>query len=193
MNIGFHSEQELAEMGFRSIGKNVKLSRRASFYNCSKIEIGDDTRVDDFCIFSAGEGGIVIGKNVHIACYVSLIGKALIQIDDFAGISSKSAVYSSNDDYSGNFLTNPTVPAKFTNVKHGDVVLCKHVLVGVFVTILPGVTIHEGSAIGAYSLVTRDVEKNIIAAGVPLKKIKDRATGMYEKEVLYQLYKNEIQ
>lgn len=180
------SNEQLSEMGFKSLGENVKISDRASFYECSRIEIGDNTRIDDFCILSAGEHGIKIGCNVHIACYVSLIGKNAIVLEDFVGLSSKVAVYSSNDDYSGNFLTGPTLPSHFTNVKHGDVHIGKHVVVGVASTVLPGVTIHQGSAIGAYSLVAHDVEEGVIAVGVPAKKIKERANRIYELEKEYR-------
>jgi galactoside O-acetyltransferase len=190
MESGFYSNDELAGMGFKSVGKNVKISKRTSIYNCAGIEIGNDTRIDDFCILSAGEGGISIGNNVHIACYVSIIGKGKVRMDDFSGVSSKSAIYSSNDDYSGNFLSNPTVPSEYTNVKHGDVFLGKHVIVGVFCTILPGVTIAEGSAIGAYSLISKNIEPNIIAAGVPAKKIKDRSKKIFELEEQFLKSKN---
>jgi galactoside O-acetyltransferase len=59
------------------------------------------------------------------------------------------AIFSSNDDYSGNYLTNPMVPSAFTNVLHGDVILKKHVIVGSGSVILPNLTIEEGVSIGA--------------------------------------------
>lgn len=59
-------------MGFASVGRNVVISDKVSFYNCANISIGNNVRIDDFCVLSAGEGGIVIGNNVHIAVYSSL-------------------------------------------------------------------------------------------------------------------------
>ena len=76
---------------FKYVGKNVLISSLASIHNPENISIGDYSRIDDFCILSAGEGGISIGRNVHIAVYVSLIGKENIHIDDFAGISSRTS------------------------------------------------------------------------------------------------------
>lgn len=73
--MAFHSEESLRKMGFKSLGKNVLVSDKASLYGTDKILIGDNTRIDDFCILSAGQGGIAIGKNVHIACYCSLIDR----------------------------------------------------------------------------------------------------------------------
>ncbi|MET0944100.1 MAG: hypothetical protein ABWY22_01685, partial [Flavobacterium sp.] len=142
--MGFLTLNELETMGFAHIGINVLISDKCSIYNPSKISIESNVRIDDFCIISAGEKGIKIGNNVHIACYVSLIGKELIEIGNFVGISSKTAIYSSSDDYSGNFLTGPTVDEKFKNVDNRKVKLEDHVIIGAQCVILPGVTIKEG-------------------------------------------------
>ena len=139
--MGFLSETELKQIGFKHLGKGVKVSSKISIYNPANICIGDHTRIDDFCILSAGEGGIEIGKYAHVACYCSLIGAALIKLGDFVGISGRTSIYSSNDDYSGRFLTNPNIPDQFKNVNTREVILEKHVLVGVGTVILPGVHI----------------------------------------------------
>ena len=180
--MAFLSEIELQKIGFKYIGNNVRLSDRCSIYNPSNIEIGSNTRIDDFCILSAGMDGIKIGSYVHIACYCSLIGQGLIELKDFVGLSSRGAIYSSNDDYSGNYMTGPCVPSMFTNVKHGKVLLEKHVIIGVGSVILPGVTIGYGCAVGAFSLISKDVEELTIVAGAPVKFIKKRSRGFEEKE-----------
>ena len=66
--MAFLTEIALKEHGFKRLGKGVKISSKASIYNAGNISIGDNTRIDDFCIISAGEEGIEIGRNVHIAC-----------------------------------------------------------------------------------------------------------------------------
>lgn len=43
---------------------------------------------------------------------------------------------------------------------------------GANVTVLPGVTIGEGSVIAAGAVVIKDVPANMIAAGVPAKVIR---------------------
>jgi dTDP-4-amino-4,6-dideoxy-D-glucose acyltransferase len=128
-------------MGFRHVGENCLLSDKASYYNCKNISIGSNTRIDDFSVLSAGDGGIEIGEYVHLAIGTSLIGAGKIFVQDFAGLSSRVSVYSSNDDYSGQFLTNPTVPSRYTNVMSSDVIIGKHVIVGSGSVILPGVTL----------------------------------------------------
>ena len=171
----FYSREALESMGFKSIGENAQVSDKAVFYGVDRISIGDNTRIDDFSILSAGAGGITLGRNVHIACYVSLIGKESISIDDFAGVSAKCCVYSSSDDYTGNSLSNPTVATKYTNVDSRPVHIGKHVLVGAGSIVLPGVTIGAFSAIGALSFVRKSIpQEGAMWAGNPLKSISLR-------------------
>jgi len=172
--MSYLEELDINALGFNSLGKNVLISSKASIYNPSKISIGDHVRIDDFCILSAGEGGIHIGKYVHIACYCCLIGNSPIILHDFSGLSSCVAVYSSSEDFSGGTLTNPTIPEKFRKVISKPVVLHKHVIVGSGSTILPGVNLGEGVAVGAMSLVNKNCEPFYIYFGIPAKKLKKR-------------------
>lgn len=179
---GFYNEDELQNLGFKTIGKNVLLSRKCSIYGAARIEIGDNVRIDDFCILSAGNGGIKLGNYIHVAVYSAMIGAGRIVLNDYCNISSKVAIYSSNDDYSGEFMTNPTVPSQYTNVTHGEVFLEKHVLIGSGSIILPNVTLFEGAVVGGLSLVSKDCEAFTIYAGVPAKKIRDRKKNLLELE-----------
>ena len=168
------TRQAIEAMGFASIGENLLISDRASFYGISRIHIGNNVRLDDYCVLSAGVGGIAIGNNVHIAVYTSLIGTGRIELADFCNLSSRVSIYSSNDDYSGATLTNPTVPPEFSGVTHADVVLGKHVIVGCGSVILPGVVLEQGVAIGALSLINKSCDAFGIYAGNPAKRIKER-------------------
>lgn len=172
----------IESMGFASVGENVLISDRASFYNCANISLGNNVRIDDFCVLSAGTGGIAIGSYVHLAVFSSLIGSGKITLSDFSGISSRVSIYSSNDDYSGASLTNPTVPSQFSGVTHVDVFLGKHVIVGSGSVILPGVTLEEGVAVGALSLVTKSCKAFGIYVGNPAKFIKERKRGLLDLE-----------
>lgn len=79
-------------------------------------------------------------------------------------------------------MTNPTVPSEYTGVTHADVCLGKHVIVGCGSVILPGVTLEEGVAVGALSLVHRRCEAFGIYAGNPAKRIKNRKCDLLELE-----------
>lgn len=163
---------------YKSFGRNSWVSPKASIYGAERIEIGDNVRIDDFCILSAGEGGIKIGSHIHIACYSSLIGKELIQIDDYAGIGARCSIYSSSDDFSGNALVGPTIDAKYTNVRSAKVWMRKYSVICCGVVILPGVTLDEGCAVGAMSLVKKDLGSYKIYGGNPIRFIRDRETRM---------------
>lgn len=169
-------------LGFASVGENVQISDRASFYGVGRIALGSDVRIDDFCVISAGVGGIEIGNNVHIAVGASLIGGGKITIRDFAGISSRTSIYSSNDDYSGAYMTGPTLPEEFTNVRHADVFVGKHVIVGSGSVILPGVTLEEGVAVGALSLIHKSCQAFGVYVGNPARRIKERKRDLLELE-----------
>lgn len=190
--MGMLSREIVEKMGFASLGENVQISDRASFYNISKISLGNNVRIDDFCVLSAGLGGITIGNHIHIAVFSLLIGAGKITLSDFCNISSRVSVYSSNDDYSGSTMTNPTLPSQFTGVTSADVFLCKHVIVGSGSVILPGVTLEEGVAIGALSLITKDCGAFGIYVGNPARRIKERQRGLLELEKAFLSSQNDL-
>lgn len=172
----------IESMNFAFVGENVRISDRASFYNTANISLGNNVRIDDFCVLSAGVGGIRVGNHVHIAVYSSLIGAGAIILSNFCNISSRVSIYSSSDDYSGATMTNPTVPSQYTGVTHADVFLAKHVIVGSGSIILPGVTLEEGVAVGALSLVSKNCDAFGIYAGIPAKRIAERKRDLLELE-----------
>ena len=179
MKTSFLSENELHEIGFKKLGINIKISRKVSIYCPELMTLGDNIRIDDFCILS---GSIAFGSYVHIAAYSALYGKAGITLEDFVSISARVNVYSINDDYSGNYLTNPTVPDEFTNVTAKPVLCKKHSIIGAGSIILPGVTVGEGAAVGALSLVSQSLDPWKIYMGVPCRSINIRKKGLLELE-----------
>lgn len=176
------SRTAVETMGFASLGENVQISDKASFYGTSRITIGNHVRIDDFCVLSAGQGGIEIGSHIHIAVYTSLIGAATITLADFCNLSSRVSVYSSSDDYSGATMTNPTVPEAYKNVHHAPVHVGRHVTIGSGSVILPGTKLGDGAAVGALSLVRNQCEPFGIYAGNPARRIKDRKRDLLELE-----------
>lgn len=176
----FLDEHELRRIGFAQMGKNVLISRKASIYSASQIEIGNNVRIDDFCILS---GKISIGDYIHIAAYSALYGGNYgIEIHDFSNISSKNSIYAVSDDYSGASMTNPMIPDKYKKIYGEKVVIAKHVIVGSGCVILPGVVLGEGSSFGAMTLINRSSEPWSINAGIPFKKIKARSKEILKLE-----------
>lgn len=178
----YMTHEELRAAGFMRFGSDVRVSRKASIYGAERICLGNHVRIDDFCVLSAGAGGIDIGDRVHVAVYSSLIGRGRIQLSDYVNISSRVSIYSSNDDYSGEAMTNPMVPDAYTAVCHADVVLGRHVIVGSGSIILPGVEVGDGAAIGALSLVRVSCAPFTIYAGTPARRIGERKRALLELE-----------
>ena len=160
-------------MQFRSIGKDVTIYPQAKIICPEEISIGNSVIIDDFA-FLYGKGGITIGDFVHLASFCLITGDGGLVLEDFVSISGGVYFYTSNDDYSGMSLTNPTVPKKYKNAVGRRIHVGKHTIIGAQTIILPGVKIGEGVAIGSNSLVKDDCVPWMIYAGTPAKPIKAR-------------------
>jgi galactoside O-acetyltransferase len=169
-NTGYYTESDLHDLGFKKIGKNVRIAKNSTIVGIENIEFGNDIRIDSYTtIVAAGSGFLRLGSYIHIAGYCYLSAMNGIVMSDFSGLSHGVRIYSSTDDYSGNHLTNPTIPAKFTGVVGGTVNLGRHVIIGSGSVILPKVTIGDGSAVGALSLVTKSLDSWGVYIGTPAK------------------------
>lgn len=176
----FYSIDELLCLGLKNVGENVCISKKASLYGISKMIIGSNVRIDDFCILS---GHIELGNYIHIAAYSALYGGTEgIFISDYANVSSRVSIYSISDDYSGESMSNPMIPNKYKKVKNAPVFIGKHVIIGSTSVVLPGTHLAEGSAFGSFSFINKDSEAWSINAGIPFKKIKDRSKKLLDYE-----------
>lgn len=143
------------------IGKNVTLNSSNNGYHVNmyapvklfadmdgaSIEIGNDTRIHGTCIHAYQS--IKIGSNCLIA--------ANSQIIDCSGHDL------SFDDVQNRINTKGIIKP----IAIGD-----NVWIGAGCTILPGVTIGNGSIIGANSTVTKNIPAMCIAAGNPAKVLR---------------------
>jgi len=176
----FLSKDEISQIGFKNVGENVFLSRHAKFYQAEKMSIGDNVRIDDFCILS---GRIDIGDYIHIAAFSALYGGGKgIFIDDYANISSRVVIYAKSDDYSGETMTNPMVPDMYKEITEKSVDIGKHVIIGSGCIVLPGSHLLEGSAFGSMTLINRNSRSWSVNVGIPFKKIKDRSKKILKLE-----------
>lgn len=161
------------EYKFKKIGKNVSIGKNVYFRYPELVEIGDNVVIDEFCYFTTK---MTIGNHVHISTSCSCIGGRTSELimKDFSGVSAGTRMICGTDDYV-NALTNPTIPIQYRGeVKIGNIILEKHVILGTNTVVHPGVTIHEGAATGSMTLVTRDLERWSIYTGTPAKFFKKR-------------------
>lgn len=167
----FYTEDELKELGLKSYGKSVLISKKCSLYGANQISIGDNVRIDDFCILS---GNITLGSHIHISAYSAIYGAKGVTFENYTGISPRSTIYSAMDDFSGKHLIGPIHPITLTNVTGGHVLIRKYAQIGANSIIFPCITIEEGCIIGAMSLVKESTQPWSIFVGIPAKKIKIR-------------------
>ena len=181
--MAYLEQDALQAMGFAALGRNVRISDKAAIYGAAQMRIGDNSRIDDFCVIS---GRVEIGRNVHIAPFCLVAGGTPgIVLEDFTGLAYRVSVFAQSDDYSGATLTNPTVPVQFKQELRLPVRLGRHVIVGAGAILCPGVELGEGSAVGAGSLVLKSCPPWTILAGTPARKINDRKQDLLHLEAAY--------
>ena len=184
----FLTDKELQGVGFKEYGSNVLVSNKASIYGAELISIGNNVRIDDFCILS---GKISFGNNIHIGVGSMIFSSndkndnIVIKIDDFSGLSSRCVIYAISDDYSGLTMTNPMIPDKYKGVIKKSVLIGRHCIVGTGSTIMPGANLAEGAALGAMSLLTMPTKEWKIYFGVPARAIKERKKDLLELETKF--------
>ena len=179
----FLTNSELNSIGFKHIGKNVKIGSFVSIHRPEEISIGNNSRIDDF---SALSGNVIIGNNVHIAVHCSLVASSeALVMRDFSGLAFGCKLFTSSDDYSGKSLTNPTIPGRYKSVTNGRITIGRHAIVGTNSVVFPGVEIAEGCAIGALTLVTKSTIPWGIYVGNPARRIKERSRDLLVLEAEY--------
>ena len=171
----FYTVEELDLLGFKAIGDNVLISRKVSFYSIENIALGNHVRIDDFCVLS---GNITLGSHIHISTYCALYGAFGIEMKDYTGLSPRCTILSATDDFSGDYLISPMVDASKTNVTGGKVLIKSYSQIGAGCVVFPSIQIEEGVAVGAMSLINKNLDEWSVYAGIPVKKIKDRKKGL---------------
>jgi len=175
--------EQLQAMGFKAVGKSAKVSDKASIYNPESIELGDHSRIDDFCVVS---GRVSIGKFCHITpmCLVAG-GYPGVTLSDFCTLAYGVKVFAQSDDYSGGTMVNSLIPSKFKNEYFAEVFLERQVIIGAGSIVLPGVIVKEGCAVGAMTLVNKNTEAWGVYAGNPARRIKDRKKDLLKLEAQF--------
>lgn len=181
--MAYLTEDQLHALGFAALGRNVKISDKASIYGAERMRIGDNSRIDDFCVVS---GKVEVGRNVHVAPLCLIAGGTPgIVFEDFSGFAYGVKVFAQSDDYSGATLTNPTVPNDFKDEAFAPVRIGRYAIVGTNSVITPGVTLAEGTAVGAMTLIARSTEPWSIYLGNPARKIRERQRDLLNMEKAY--------
>jgi acetyltransferase-like isoleucine patch superfamily enzyme len=158
----------------------AKIYDSAKIINQENLRLAECSQIDDFVFLNAGLE-THIGRFVHISSFCSVIGGGRFYMEDFSGLSAGCRIITATDDFSGNALTNPTVPSEYTNVVPNSVHIGKHAILGTNVVVYPGVTIGEGAAVGAGSIVRKDLDPWTIYVGYDCQPLKPREMGKIQE------------
>jgi len=150
---------------------SVKSYEYTKIVGLENIKFGKNIVIDDF-VFIYAKKEIKIGSYVHIACFTSITGGEKLEIGDYCAISQGCRILTGTDDFKDWGFGNSTIPEKYRNVKRAPIKIGKFTIIGANSVILPGVTIGKGAAVGACSVVTRDLEP--WGAYIGNKRIKER-------------------
>lgn len=113
--------------------------------------------------------GIEVGRNLNINRGVNIYGRGGVKFGDYVLIGPNVIITSSQHKYDIK-----GIPILFQGHEMQRVVIGSDVWIGANAVILPGVTIGDGSIIGAGAVVTSDTEPYSIVGGVPARKIGER-------------------
>jgi galactoside O-acetyltransferase len=184
------SEDEVKNFGFKSVGKDILISRKSCIYGAERMTLGDNIRIDDFAILT---GNIQLGNHIHIAAMTYISGtEEHIIFEDFTGVSPFVYVSTSSADYSGRSLFSPVIPQEFRIEKIGPIIIRKFSVIGTHSFIMPNVELAEGTSVGAMSFMRKNSKPWTIYFGCPAQAIGIRERGIIDKsrEFLHK-YSNE--
>jgi acetyltransferase-like isoleucine patch superfamily enzyme len=89
-------------------------------------------------------------------------------------------------------LINPTIPEKYRTVHKAPVIFEPMSGLGTNVVVMSGVTLGEGSVVGANSLVTKSTEPWTIYYGNPAKPVKARKKDVIMRYIAELGYEGEV-
>lgn len=176
---GYWDTHDLHHMGV-TCGKDVFVANTCKLVFPARIHIDDGARIDDYCVLMA-KGWIRIGRRTNIGphCFLSAVDQ--ITIGKYVSLASGVKMYTASDDYHGSNLHGMNTPDAYIKETKRPIELEDAVLIGAHAVILGGVTMDEGSACGAFTLVKESVDGPWLVAGVPAKRIRHRGYGWLDQ------------
>jgi len=177
------------------VGKGVAFGHHITLRNPHKIQIGDNSFIDDYSVLDAkGEGadGILIGSNVIVGRNTILSCKGgTIELGDYANISAGCSLLSETKIAVGSYsflaghcylvaggnhsFERTDIPIMFQpSVMKGGIAIGEDCWLGASVIVLDGTSLGKGCVVGAGAVVTKSFPSYSILVGAPAKKIKDR-------------------
>ena len=154
-------------------GDNVIIGKTVRIRYPELVSIGDNVIIDDFTYISTE---LEVGNYVHIAAGCKIIGgpKSKVVMRDFSTLAPNVVLSAGSDDYRSG-IAGPFVPMSLkADALMGCIEIGRHSIVGANSTVLPNVMFHDGSSVGAQSLVKDSLASWTLNVGVPTRCIGNR-------------------
>ena len=153
----------------RRFGDDVHLGSGIGFKHLETFEIGDGVFIGaQSYIQGRFDGRCIIGDHVWIGPQSYFDARDMI-IEEYVGWGPGAKVLGSS--HTGLPIDVPIIQ---TDLEIKPVRIMAWADIGVNAVILPGVTVGQGSIVGAGALVTKDVQPYSVVAGVPARFIRWR-------------------
>lgn len=177
---GYYCSEELRSFGFARVGENVSIAKNCTIIGIGNIEIGNYVRIDEGCSIICTTGKLRMGNHIHIGGKSHFVVAADLTFEDLTGTSQGVYIYTSSDDYSGNAMAGPMVPAELRRATTRPIRIAKHALIGAQSVLLPGADLPEGCAVGTLSLVNKPLQPWSIYHGNPARRVGPRNTAIID-------------
>ena len=143
------------------LGENVKIYAFTNLYGC---EVGDDSKIGTFVEV---QKGAKIGKRCKVSSHTFICEGVTIGDEVFVshGVTFTNDRFPRATNEDGSAQTDEDWEVVETIVEN-------RASIGSGATLLCGITIGEGSLVGAGSVVTKDVPPRTIVAGNPARVVK---------------------
>jgi galactoside O-acetyltransferase len=166
----------------KSCGTDVFISSNVEIRRPHLVSIGSHVAIDTgfYCTTA-----LEVGDYSHIGPYICIIGGAegSFKMGHFTTVSAGTRLICVSDEFLGAGLVSTTIPAGFQDNRiKGPIVMEMFSNVGANSVVFPGVTMAEGSVLGACSMLTRDTEPWTIYVGIPARPLKSRRSDLMKEK-----------
>ena len=165
----------------RKLGRmepNVFIDQNVFFAYPKSVELKEFCYIDKGVMLMSRTSKV--GRRVHIGAKTFVSGGGDFEIEDYAGFSPNVMIITSTEVLKGGArCSGPMVSADQRNVLRGKVVIGKDAFVGANATILPNVTVAQGSVVAAGITLTKSTEPWGIYVGAKTKKLTERETVLW--------------
>jgi acetyltransferase-like isoleucine patch superfamily enzyme len=181
------SVDELKEIGFSVVGRGNKISRNCSFYGVKGF-IGDNVRVDDFCII---KGHVELHDYCHVASYVMISGAhAQVIVGAFCGLAARTTIFTGSDDYGADTLGCPETPDIYCTRIKGPITFGVGAMIGAHSVVLPNVHVGDGASAGCGCVISNDLPAGGIMRAAPSVVYARRRNWQKIKELALRVLEN---